>query len=93
VDAWAESGDHPQSAWFFKAQVAALQGDKPAALEALERALAANWQGEYVSADFADYPALASFADEPRFRAAQDRLQAYLRRERAEADALLTTRP
>jgi TolB-like protein/tetratricopeptide (TPR) repeat protein len=89
VEAWVRSGDHPPSAWFFSAQVAALQGDTDRALDALDQALAASWQGEHLSPDLSDYPALASLSEEPRFRAARDRLRRDLSRERAEVDALL----
>jgi hypothetical protein len=71
VEAWVRSGDHPPSAWFFSAQVAALQGDTDRALDALDQALAASWQGEHLSPIFPTIR-LASLSEEPRFRAARD---------------------
>lgn len=84
VSAWVSSGDHPASAWFFQAQVAALQGNRGGALDALERAIAYGWRGENTSPDLRDYPALDSLASQARFRVAHARLRTVLDRERGE---------
>ena len=67
------------------AQMRALLGEREAALAGVERAVAAGWLGQHTTlSDLREMPAFESLYNEPRFQAAQRRVEAALARERRE---------
>ena len=68
---------------FAEAQILSLQGDRPAALQALSRAVDVGWRGWH-SMRFADFPALDSLRSAPQYSGIQARLDRLAAEDRAE---------